>query len=292
RLMGWGVSAEPAAGATEALRLMRARATAGTPYDVAIIDLHPAINDGAKLMTAIRAESASARTWLIAASSVTAAANNPASQPTKADSWIARPIRPSQLLQCLSDFLSHRHGAAPHGAANSMSIAGAPARVQPQRVMRVLVVEDNAINQKLALNQLRKLGYVADAIDNGPAALDMMARGSYAAVLMDCQMPRMDGYATTAEIRRRESGRRHTIVIAMTAFAHEGARERCFAAGMDDYIAKPVRLEALEAALARWVPLKGTPNSYNGAAKIAPAPRCESIDPEVMIELLDLSRSC
>ena len=135
----------------------------------------------------------------------------------------------------------------------------------------MLVVEDNAINQKLALNQLRKLGYAADAIDNGPAALDMIAQGSYAAVLMDCQMPRMDGYATTAEIRRRESGRRHTIVIAMTAFAQAGARERCFAAGMDDYIAKPVRLEALEAALARWVPLKTTANGQNGSAKMAAA---------------------
>jgi len=290
RLMGWGVSAEPAAGATEALRLMRARATAGTPYDVAIIDLHPAINHGADLMTAIRAESASARTWLIAASSVTAAANNRATHPTKADSWIARPIRPSQLLQCLSDFLSHRHGAAPHGAANSMSIAGAPARVQPQRVMRVLVVEDNAINQKLALNQLRKLGYVADATDNGPAALDILQRGTYAAVLMDCQMPRMDGYETTLEIRRREAGQRHTIVIAMTAFAQEGARERCLAAGMDDYITKPVRLEALEAALARWVPLRARANGSGAALRAASLANCESIDPEVMLELKDLSR--
>src|SRR6185437_12758902 len=95
-----------------------------------------------------------------------------------------------------------------------------------------------------------------------------------------------------AEIRRRESGSRHTIVIAMTAFAQEGARERCFAAGMDDYIAKPVRLEALEAALARWVPLKGTSSGQSGCSKMAAASSCESIDPEVMIELLDLARSC
>ena len=104
---------------------------------------------------------------------------------------------------------------------------------------------------------------------------------------MDCQMPRMDGYATTAEIRRRESGRKHTIIIAMTAFAHEGAREPCFAAGMDDYIAKPVRLETLEAALARWVPLKGTPTSQHGSSKRTAGSGCESIDPEVITELLD-----
>jgi two-component system, sensor histidine kinase and response regulator len=293
RLGAWGVRADLAAGGAEALDQLRTQAAAGTPYDAALVDLHQPAAGGAQLMRAVKADQAIARTLLIAASSPSAETSNRARHPAHADTWLARPIRPSQLLQSLKELLAHRHCNRMNlGAGDGAPIEEPQARQRPEPTVRVLVVEDNAINQKLALNQLRKLGYGADAIDNGPAALDMMARGSYAAVLMDCQMPRMDGYATTAEIRRRESGRGHTIVIAMTAFAHEGARERCFAAGMDDYIAKPVRLEALEAALARWVPLKGTPNSHNGAAKIVPAPRCESIDPEVMIELLDLSRSC
>ncbi len=293
RLGAWGVRADPAAGAAEALDLLRTHAAAGTPYDAALVDLHLPAAGGAQLMRAVKADPAIARTLLIAASSPGAETPNRVQHPAHADTWLARPIRPSQLLQSLKELLAQRHRKRTNpGGDDGAASEESQTRQRPERAVRVLVVEDNAINQKLALNQLRKLGYGADAIDNGPAALDMMARGSYAAVLMDCQMPRMDGYAATAEIRRRESGRRHTIVIAMTAFAQEGARERCFAAGMDDYIAKPVRLEALEAALARWVPLKGTPNGHNGSAKIAPASSCESIDPEVMIELLDLSRSC
>ena len=290
RLVAWGMRAEAAADASEALQLMRGRATAGASFNLAIIDLHRTASDGAELMRAIRAEPALAPAWLIAASSAVAGATDRVRHPANANSWIARPIRPSQLLQCLSDFLSHGDGAQPRLAAGGLSIADTPARLQPQRVMRVLVVEDNAINQKLALNQLRKLGYIADATDSGPAALDLLQRGTYAAVLMDCQMPRMDGYETTAEIRRREAGRRHTIVIAMTAFAQEGARERCLAAGMDDYITKPVRLEALEAALARWVPLRAAANGSGVALRAASGAGCESIDPEVMLELKDLSR--
>ncbi len=288
RLTAWGARAEAAADATEALQLMRGRAGAGAPYDIAIIDLHQTPSAGVEAMHAIRAEPAHARAWLIAAGSAVAGAR--ARHPAGADRWVARPIRPSQLLQCLRDFLSHGDAARPDLAAGGETMAGAPARLQPQRAMRVLVVEDNAINQKLALNQLRKLGYIADATDSGRAALDILDRGAYAAVLMDCQMPRMDGYETTAEIRRREAGRRHTIVIAMTAFAQDGARERCLAAGMDDYITKPVRLEALEAALARWVPLRAAPNGSSAEFRAAAGASCESIDPEVMLELKDLSR--
>jgi two-component system, sensor histidine kinase and response regulator len=292
RLSAWGVRADSAADGAEALDLLRANAAAGTPYDAAIVDLHFPAAGSAQLMRAIKADAAIDSTWVIAASSPAAEASNGTRHSAPADRWLARPIRPSQLLLSLKELLVRRHRDQANQCGDGAVIEEPQARHQPEDIVRVLVVEDNAINQKLALNQLRKLGYGADAIDNGPGALDMMARGSYAAVLMDCQMPRMDGYETTAEIRRRESGRRHTIIIAMTAFAQEGARERCFAAGMDDYIAKPVRLEALEAALARWVPLKGTPNSQNGATKATSASSCDSLDPEVMIELLDLSRSC
>jgi two-component system sensor histidine kinase/response regulator len=293
RLGAWGIRADLAASETEALGLLRMHAETGTPYDAALVDLHQAAAGGGQLMQAVKADPAIARTLLIAASSPGAETPNRARHLSHADAWIARPIRPSQLLQSLKELLAQRHRKRLNpGGDDGAGVEDPYARHRPERAVRVLVVEDNAINQKLALNQLRKLGYGADAIDNGSSALDMMECGSYAAVLMDCQMPRMDGYATTAEIRRREAGRRHTIVIAMTAFAHEGARERCFAAGMDDYIAKPVRLEALEAALARWAPLKGTSNGHNGAVKVARASSCESIDPEVMIELLDLSRSC
>jgi signal transduction histidine kinase/CheY-like chemotaxis protein/HPt (histidine-containing phosphotransfer) domain-containing protein len=290
KLLGaWGVRADSTADGAEPLDALRARAAAGTPYDAAILDLQPPAAGRVNLMRAVRADSAIARTWLIAASSPAAEASEGAPRCAEVDMWLARPIRPSQLLQGLKELAAHRlRGQANQGVGAALEGSQLHA---VERTVRVLVVEDNAINQKLALNQLRKLGYAADAVDNGPAALDLLTRGPYAAVLMDCQMPRMDGYATTAEIRRRDSGRRHTIVIAMTAFAQEGARERCFAAGMDDYIAKPVRFEALQAALERWVPLNGNRGSRNGSSRAAIARSRESIDPEVMLELLDLSRA-
>ena len=130
----------------------------------------------------------------------------------------------------------------------------APERPAAMASAPILVVEDNPVNQQVACGWLRKLGYRADVAANGFEALEALERIPYAAVLMDCQMPEMDGFQATAELRRREGTTRHTPVIAMTANVMRGDRERCLEAGMDDYVPKPVRLEDLDAALRRWLP--------------------------------------
>ena len=121
----------------------------------------------------------------------------------------------------------------------------------------VLVAEDSKIGQQIALTMLEKLGYEAYVAANGRDAIDALSRLAYRAVLIDCQMPDMDGYETAAAIRRRESSGRHTPIIAMTTSAMPGDRERWLAAGMDDYLPKPVRLDQLRSVLRRWTAQAG-----------------------------------
>ncbi|HZL55308.1 MAG TPA: ATP-binding protein [Solirubrobacteraceae bacterium] len=155
----------------------------------------------------------------------------------------------------------------PDAIRESASWAGVPA---------LLVVEDSPVNQVVAVRTLERLGCECDVATDGREALEALSRRRYDAVMMDCQMPVMDGYEATAELRRREAdGRRRTPVIAMTAHAMKGDAERCLAAGMDDYIAKPMRRELLLEALRRWLPQEGQDasggNGANGTGQSAHA---------------------
>ena len=127
-------------------------------------------------------------------------------------------------------------------------------RPLPAGAPTVLVVEDSPVNRVVATRVVERCGYQVNAVNNGQEALDALSARHYDAILMDCQMPELDGYAATREIRRREGSDRHTPIIAMTAHAMNGDRERCLDAGMDDYVSKPVRAQTLVEVLRRWIP--------------------------------------
>ena len=181
-----------------------------------------------------------------------------------AASCLIRPVRPSQLYAALLTALA---GGSPQAAAEARAMALSEAQLEDAqnlslRAARILVAEDNPTNQRVVMHLLRRLGYRADFAANGVEVLQALERNpSYALILMDCQMPEMDGYQATREIRRRElenSGEiRHIPIISLTAAAFNEDRDLCLEAGMDDYLAKPVRPNELKAALQRWLHFEG-----------------------------------
>ena len=169
---------------------------------------------------------------------------------------VAKPLKVSRLRELV---VNRRLGAKEEGpipgpmpAAATPNAGGAETRKAPERVLRILLAEDNRVNQKVACKQLESLGFSATVAANGYEVLSAMEEREFDVVLMDCQMPQLDGFEATKAIRTREGDRRHTVVIAMTASALEEDRERCFAAGMDDFISKPVRKAALKKVLEHW----------------------------------------
>ncbi len=154
---------------------------------------------------------------------------------------------------------------------------------------RVLVAEDNLVNQKVAQRILERLGYGADVVATGAAAVAALRRGTYVAVLMDGQMPQMDGYEATAQIREMEGGGRRTPIIALTASAMKGDREKCLAAGMDDYVSKPVTPEQLDAVLRRWIPGSDEAAAALPATDHRPS-GSETVDWEIVADLLSVTQ--
>jgi signal transduction histidine kinase/DNA-binding response OmpR family regulator len=255
QISSWGMRDGMAENGAEALDLLRAAAENGEAYDLAVLDMQMPDMDGIQLARAISAEPAISSTRLVLLTSIGININETARM-AGVEIVLNKPVRQSQLHDALATMLgtptetqarpSRRGvGPAPH--------ATPAAEVQVSRG-HVLLVEDYPVNQMVAIRMLERSGYRVDAVNNGREAVEAFSNIPYGAVLMDVQMPEMDGYEATAEIRRREESGRHTPVIAMTADAMQGDRERALAAGMDDYIAKPVKHGELEAVLERWIP--------------------------------------
>jgi two-component system, sensor histidine kinase and response regulator len=253
QLSAWGMQASCVADGTTALARLRAAHADGQPYDLAILDYHMPEMDGLELAHAIKADPLLAPVRLIMLSSVSQRGQRRAAQQAGIAAALTKPVRQSHLYNCLVTVM---------GAAAEPTVVSPVSRHQGnapiQMHLRVLVAEDNVINQKVAVRLLEKVGCRIDVAANGQEAVAMLVQFAYDVVLMDCQMPEMDGFAATAAIRQHEASTgRHVPIIAMTANAMQGDQEECLAAGMDDYVSKPVTLDALVAVLRKWAPPQG-----------------------------------
>jgi CheY-like chemotaxis protein/HPt (histidine-containing phosphotransfer) domain-containing protein len=242
------MSVDTAATGRDALRLL----TEGKPYDAIILDLQLPDTDGMALANEIRRRAASRLPPLLLLSSVRLRSDD--ARPTEASvsGYVHKPIRPAQLLETLCRAMSiqlQREKKAPASPTLDPNLA----RRLP---MRLLLADDNPINQKVGLSVLHKLGYRADVANNGLEVLKALEQKVYDLLFLDVQMPEMDGLDAARQICERWSPERRPAIIAMTGNALMGDREKCLAAGMDDYISKPVRIAELQAALERWGPLK------------------------------------
>jgi len=246
QLLSWGVEAVEAVDGFQAVGLAAAAAEAGQPFDLGVIDLNMPGMDGIELANLLKADPGTATTSLFLLSSSGERFSAAESHLRGFSGSLTKPVRPSELYDCLITSLIDWAPSTP----STKPTADQPE--SPEVKGMILLVEDNKMNQLVGSKALAKLGFRFDIANHGGEAVSAIRTGSYDAVLMDCQMPEMDGYEATAEIRRIEGTSRHTPIIAMTAAAMEGDRETCLAAGMDDYITKPVRLEAIAAVLERW----------------------------------------
>jgi signal transduction histidine kinase/CheY-like chemotaxis protein len=259
QIVSWGMRNGSYETAEGALRAVREARSAGDPYHFVIADFQMPGMDGASLAAAIKRDPAIQDTLVVILSSIGNWRQVKGLEGNSVDGCLVKPVRQSQLYNMLaSAWVRRLHVAksARHTDIFTPQTAARPSSIErfEGAHVRVLVAEDNVVNQKVAVRMLERMGIRADVAGNGREAVDMLRLIPYDLILMDCQMPEMNGYEASIEIRRSQGQKRRTVIIAMTAEALEGSREHCLACGMDDFIAKPVKVESLVEAIRKWAP--------------------------------------
>jgi PAS domain S-box-containing protein len=263
-----GARCEEAASGQEALALLDAAVASGVPYEMVVLDCHMPEMDGIELVRRIRASPPLRSARLLMLTSTTS--HQAAAREVGVDRYLSKPVRRARLLETVAELLA----AAPEDRRPASAPAHAATRGAARG--RVLVAEDNEVNQRVIVGLLARRGFEADVVGDGAAAVASLRPGDHAAVFMDCQMPVLDGYEATERIRERERPGERVPVIAMTAHAMPGDRERCLQAGMDDYVAKPVSPDVLDAVLDRW--LGGAAAEPDGETALVDADRIRAFE--------------
>ena len=267
----WGMDCLCADSGPTALAVLRDAVAHGQPCDLLIMEMQMPMMDGVELARKVKADPMLADTRIVMLTSMGLRGDAALAQEAGIAAYVTKPIHHHQLRECLL-MVIHPSAGGHAQLVTKHTILEATQRRQG----RLLVADDNIVNQKVAVRMLERLGYRVDVVANGSEAVEAVARIPYDAVLMDCQMPEMDGYEATQEIRRREAlnvkreaslgndeirdtrYERRLPIIAMTANTTQSNREKCHEAGMDDFVSKPVKSEELEALLKRWIPKRET----------------------------------
>jgi PAS domain S-box-containing protein len=299
QLSSWGMLHSEADSGIRALELLRAAATGKVPFDLAVLDLTMPAMDGFELARAIKCDPTLAGVHIVLLTSHGQRGDSTTAREAGIAAYLTKPVRQSQLFNCLVGVVNQPLLASELMDSSvckpDLVTRHALDEKKTRSMKLILLAEDNIVNQKVAVRQLLKLGYQVDAVADGREALEALLKIPYDLVLMDCQMPEMDGYEATAEIRRREGTARHTPIVAMTANALQGDREKCLAAGMDDYISKPVKSSELQKVLERLLVSAGDDQKRPEAASDANAPvnmdrvyQAMGSEPKELREILDI----
>ena len=265
QLGSWHIRHDLAENGRTALKVLREAGSRNDPYTLAILDMQMPEMDGMMLARMIRTDGTIPPLKLMMLSS-TGEAKRAMATEVGLDAYLKKPVRQSSLF----DAIANLTGCKLPSRAVSSSRDKTAKEVAMNHLLniRICVAEDNTVNQKVAKRMLEKFGCHVDVVGNGLEAVEAVASLPYDIIFMDCQMPEMDGFEATAEIRRRESSHKHSVIVAMTANALAGDRERCLAAGMDDYISKPVKAPELEAILLKWTRNNNSENHKSSSGAI------------------------
>jgi PAS domain S-box-containing protein len=278
-LASWRLRNDAVANSEDALTLLNRAAAQKKPFTVALLNLRPPALDGLALAQLIYADPVLRTVRVILLTPIGKPIPSDEIAPPNIAACCMKPVRQSALFDCLVQTVAKPMAK---DATQPLATRARATASLPLRKERLLLAEDNPVNQEVALGNLRKLGYHADVALNGLEVLDAMETKHYDIILMDCQMPELDGYETTRQLRQRERGGHRTRIIAMTANAMLGDREKCLAAGMDDYVSKPLHRAELRAALERQVQKPTAPFSEKVLRGIV------DDDPKELAKLVDL----
>jgi two-component system, sensor histidine kinase and response regulator len=269
-LKHWGCGCDMATGGEMALSLMHAVAKAGAPYDLVITDMLMPAMDGAELGRRIKADPVLKEALLIMLTSQGLRGDAAAMRQIGFAAYLTKPVRRSQLFDCIVTVLNRAPAQQVDFKKDQLVTSYALSEAK-RRSLRILLAEDNAINQKLAMHLLSRFGFRADAVTNGREAVQALAQTPYDLVLMDVQMPEMDGLAATRAIRDPDSSvLNHSVpIVAMTAHAMIGDRDKCLTAGMNDYVAKPIQPNLLLQTIERLLGVAPRPASHAGSVTSA-----------------------